>query len=102
MSGKEKIHVTHLSPSLVHWASAYIWGLLPISEDLIALDKLEHSTERNASVTQLAVPGGNLDQEEVAMIYREYLSTERQELDREMQLRGHRDAAGPLAQFTDG
>lgn len=46
MSGKEKIYVTQQSPSLLHWASAYIWGLLPISEDMIALDNSENSTER--------------------------------------------------------
>lgn len=35
------------------------------------------------------MPDGNLDQVEVAMIYREHLSTKRQKLDGEMQLRGH-------------
>lgn len=50
----------------------------------------------------MAVSGGNLDREEVAMIYREHLSTKRQELDGGMQLRGHTGPSWYLSTFTDG
>lgn len=100
MSGEEKIHVIHLSPSLLHRAFAYIWGLLPISEDLIALGNSEHSTERKCVCNlddcawQKPCPSGGCNDLQ--------RTSEHKEAGAGCSSGATQDLAGTLAQFTDG